>query len=668
MGAAAIGAAATGIAALTKASVDNYAEYEQLVGGVETLFKDSAQTVENYADRAFMTAGLSANEYMSTVTSFSASLLQSLEGDTAKAADYADRAIIDMSDNANKMGTDITMIQNAYQGFAKQNYTMLDNLKLGYGGTKEEMQRLLADAEKISGIKYDLSSFADITEAIHVMQEEMGIAGTTAAEASSTISGSLSAVKSQWQNLLTAISGDGWDVGIYISNFVDTLKTAASNLMPVITTAISGIGELVAGIAPMIAAETPQIVNQTLPNLLGAAISLVEGFVAALSDENTRTQLFQAALSIVSMLGEALLSMLPDVIALGLELVVSLATGIADHAKEIIPAIVEVILTIVDKLTEPDTLSNLIVAAITIIAAIAEGLITGIPELVKKVPEIVKNVVEAFKRAWPQIKEIGRNFVERIWEGIQSAAAWIGDKVGGFFEEISDRTEEFLLNLPERVAYWLGETLAELINWGHDAIEWVKTETPKLIEEFFRWFAQLPVRIGEFLAEALEKFAKWGFDIINSLGTLPERMAEAGRNMIDGLFSGIKNAWASLEEKFGGLVDSFLAGFRNKLDIHSPSGVFADIGKNMALGLGQGWEKEFSHIRSGINGALDFGSASLALSTSAGGAASGSFGGTTFSGLTININGANYSDENALAEAISLRLQRMTERRGAAYA
>lgn len=548
VGAAAIGAAATGIAALTKASVDSYAEYEQLSGGVETLFKDSAQAVEKYADRAFMTAGLSANEYMSTVTSFSASLLQSLGGDTEKAAEYADRAIIDMADNANKMGTSMEMIQNAYQGFAKQNYTMLDNLKLGYGGTKEEMQRLLDDAEKISGIKFDISSFADITEAIHVMQEEMGIAGTTAAEASDTISGSLAAVKSQWQNLLTAISGDGWDVGIYISNFVDTLKTAASNLMPVITTAISGIGELVAGIAPMIAAEIPQIVNQTLPNLLSAAISLVEGFVAALSDENTRAQLAQAAISIISMLGDALLSMLPDVIALGLDLVISLATGIADHAKEIIPAIVEVILAIVDKLTDPETLADLIVAAVTIIAAIAEGLITGIPELVKKIPEIVKNIVEAFKRAWPQIKQVGTDMVRGIWEGIQSMATWVKDKVTGFFS---------------------------------------------------------------------------------------------------------------------GIVD----GVKDTLGIHSPSTVFADMGKNMALGLGQGWDKEFSHIQSDISGALDFGNASLALSTSTGGAASGgSFGGTTFSGLTININGANYSDENVLAEAIALRLQRMTERRGAAYA
>ena len=189
-------AGAGAFVAVGTAAIKSYADFEQLKGGVETLFKDSADVLMGYADRAYQTAGLSANDYMETVTSFSASLLQSLGGDTEKAANYADQAIIDMSDNANKMGTSMEMIQNAYQGFAKQNYTMLDNLKLGYGGTKEEMQRLLDDAEKISGIKYDISSFADVTQAIHVIQTELGITGTTALEASSTIQGSASAMKS----------------------------------------------------------------------------------------------------------------------------------------------------------------------------------------------------------------------------------------------------------------------------------------------------------------------------------------------------------------------------------------------------------------------------------------------------------------------------------------
>jgi hypothetical protein len=232
------GAAAAGAVAVTgvvKSAVSAFGEYEQLVGGVDTLFKDASSTVQANADAAFMTAGLSANEYMETVTSFSASLLQSLGGDTQKAAQVADQAIIDMSDNANKMGTSMESIQNAYQGFAKQNYTMLDNLKLGYGGTKSEMERLLADASKIAGVKFDISSYSDVIEAIHVIQQEMGITGTTSLEASETISGSLASVKAAWQNTLVAISqGDGWDMGVYIENMVDVVNAFAQNIMPIL--------------------------------------------------------------------------------------------------------------------------------------------------------------------------------------------------------------------------------------------------------------------------------------------------------------------------------------------------------------------------------------------------------------------------------------------------
>ena len=256
---------AAGITTLTKQAVSAYADHEQLVGGVETLFKDSADTVKDYADEAFKTAGLSANEYMETVTSFSASLLQSLEGDTAKAADVANQTIIDMSDNANKMGTDMAMIQNAYNGFAKQNYTMLDNLKLGYGGTKEEMSRLLEDATALSGVEYDLSSFADITEAIHVIQTEMGIAGTTAAEASSTISGSLQSVKSSWQNLLVGIANEDSDLGGLIGNLTDSAVTFAENLIPRIGEALGGIKNAV----PIIAEKLAPILGEGVSSALG---------------------------------------------------------------------------------------------------------------------------------------------------------------------------------------------------------------------------------------------------------------------------------------------------------------------------------------------------------------------------------------------------------------
>ena len=286
---AAVGAAATAVAAVTKQAVEAYGEYEQLVGGVETLFGTSADKVMEYADKAFMTAGLSANEYMSTVTSFSASLLQSLGGDTEKAADYADMAIRDMSDNANKMGTSMDAIQNAYQGFAKQNYTMLDNLKLGYGGTKSEMERLVEDAEKLNSsfkatrdANGDLTlSFGDIVDAIHIVQTEMGITGTTAKEASSTLEGSFNSMKASWQNLLIAF-GSGEGVEEAIGNLVETAKTYVGNLIPVIKTALVGIADFVKEIGPIIIEELPGLIQELLPELLNAAIALVGAFVEAL--------------------------------------------------------------------------------------------------------------------------------------------------------------------------------------------------------------------------------------------------------------------------------------------------------------------------------------------------------------------------------------------------
>lgn len=273
-----------GVGALVTKSVMNFADYEQLVGGVDTLFKGASGAVQKNAANAFNTAGLSANAYMETVTSFSASLIQSLGGDTTKAADYANKAIVDMADNANKMGTDMGSIQDAYQGFAKQNYTMLDNLKLGYGGTQEEMKRLLKDAEKISGQKFDLSSYADVVQAIHVIQENMGIAGTTSEEASKTISGSWASMKAAWSNTLTAliIGGDTFDQ--CVDNLVESAKTFGKNIMPAIQKALFGVGELITELAPIVEKELPGIIDTLLPPLIKAATSLVKGLIVALPD------------------------------------------------------------------------------------------------------------------------------------------------------------------------------------------------------------------------------------------------------------------------------------------------------------------------------------------------------------------------------------------------
>ena len=281
----AVGRLAKSIFNLGKNAVENFANYEQLIGGVETLFGESAGIVENYANNAYKSAGLSANQYMETITGFSASLMQSLGGDTAKVAEVGDMAVKDMADNANKMGTSMESIQNAYQGFAKQNYTMLDNLKLGYGGTKTEMERLLADAEKITGIHYDIGNLNDVFNAIHVIQGELKITGTTAMEAEKTIEGSINATKSAWQNLLTGLA-QGGDLTPLIDNLVNSVLNLSKNLIPVVKNVISGLGTLASGllstVVPQIVETIPPLIEQTLPILIDSISTALEAILNVL--------------------------------------------------------------------------------------------------------------------------------------------------------------------------------------------------------------------------------------------------------------------------------------------------------------------------------------------------------------------------------------------------
>lgn len=421
IGAAAVGAAAAGITALTTAAVNNYAEYEQLVGGVETLFKQSADVVQQYAANAYKTAGMSANEYMETVTSFSASLLQSLDGDTNAAAEKANLAITDMSDNANKMGTSMEMIQNAYQGFAKQNYTMLDNLKLGYGGTKEEMQRLLEDAEKLSGIKYDISSYADIVDAIHVVQTEMGITGTTAKEASTTIQGSLASMKGAWENLLTGVADDNANFKTLTEQFVDSIVTVGENIIPRINIVIQGLTQLIT--------ETSQ--------------------------------------TIIPMAVQILLENLPSVVAAGMDLIVALVSGILDNIDMLIDCVLEMVDVIVDKLI--DNLPKLIEGGIKLIAALANGLIRAIPNLVSKIPQIISSIVKGLISGIPAIFDVGKNIVEGLWNGIKNMGSWITGKVKDFFGGIVGGVKDFLgIHSPSKVFAGIGGFMAEGLGEGFD--------------------------------------------------------------------------------------------------------------------------------------------------------------------------------------------------------
>lgn len=429
---------------LGKQSIQGFAEQEQLIGGVDTLFKESSAQVQQYANNAYKTAGMSANQYMETVTSFSASLLQSLGGDTKAAAEKADQAITDMSDNVNKMGSDAQSVQNAYQGFAKANYTMLDNLKLGYGGTKEEMQRLLTDAEKISGIKYDISSYADIVDAIHVVQTEMGITGTTAKEAATTIEGSANSMKSAWSNLLTGMSNENLDLGDLVQNVVDSVGAFADNLIPRLQIMLprfaEGLTQLANGLAPYVGPALETL----LPPLMQGIGGLVSGIVQALPAA------VEAISAVIPMLVEQLTILLPQIISAGVEIIAALASGIGENLPTLIPAVVDAIITITEGLI--DHIDLLIIAAGQLIAGLAQGLIEAIPRLIGRLPEIISAIVNGLLKGLAAIGMVGQQLVEGLWNGIKNAGQWLYDKLSGWVSNILGWIKGFLgIHSPSKV-------------------------------------------------------------------------------------------------------------------------------------------------------------------------------------------------------------------------
>lgn len=487
MGAATLAGGAA-IAGLTKSAVESYAEYEQLVGGIETLFGAQGMSIEEYASSvgkstsevsseyaalhaaqdevfanaaaAYKTAGISANEYMENVTSFSASLISSLDGDTQKAAKYADMAIVDMSDNANKMGSSIESIQNAYQGFAKQNYTMLDNLKLGYGGTKEEMQRLLDDASKLASqkfgvnIDYDINSYSDIIDAIHMIQDNMGITGTTAKEASETISGSVGMMKASWQNLVTGVADGNADLDSLIDNFLTSVGAVGENILPIAEKALDGVVQLVLKLAPRIIDKIPELVELLLPSLITGAFDLAEGVAKKIPD--IMESLIDAVMDAVDQIGDKLAEKIPAFSAVfeNLETVVMAVVGafVAYKAALLIQSLingVKNVMTALKAATEGQTIAqallnkvmsmNPFVLVATVIGAVVAALVTlwnTNEDFRNAVKMIWGEITQFFTKAWETIKgvwSVVSGFFKAIWDNIQLSADAVVNAVAGFF-------------------------------------------------------------------------------------------------------------------------------------------------------------------------------------------------------------------------------------------
>ena len=584
LGAVAVAAGAAAVK-LGKEVIAAYADYEQLVGGVDTLFKDSSQEIQRYAANAYKTSGLSANEYMETVTGFSASLIQSLGGDTEKAAKYADMAITDMSDNANKMGTDMSSIQNAYQGFAKQSYTMLDNLKLGYGGTKQEMERLLADAEKISGIKYDISSYADVVEAIHVMQESMDIAGTTAKEAEATISGSVNALKSAVSNLIVGFGDADADMELLCSNMADAFKTVIANVAPV-------IGNIAAALPTALDALLTAV-GDLLPTLLDTVAKLFSQVLKTLL--SLLPQLIPAAVSAVMTVVNALIENLPLIIDAAVQLVSSLVNGIANALPALIPAAVKAIVTIVRGLT--DNLPLILDAALQLITGLAQGILDSLPILIEALPQIITRIVDFLIGAIPQIIEAGIQLLTSLVTALPDIIAAIVEVIPQIIDGIIkalisaipliiEAGIKLLIALVQNLPTIITTIVAAIPQIISSVIDAVIGAIPQLVAAGVQLFIALIENLPTIIVEIVKAIPQIIAGIVDAFGGYFGKMAEVGGNLLKGLWQGISDAgawlWNQISGFFGGIVD----GIKDFFGIHSPSKLFANLGGFMAEGLG----------------------------------------------------------------------------------
>ena len=597
-------AAAAGIGKVIKDSIVAGADLEQSIGGIETLFKESADQVIANAKRAYQTAGMSANDYMELTTSFSASLLSSLGNDTAKAADVADMAMTDMSDNANKMGTNMEDIKNAYQGFAKQNYTMLDNLKLGYGGTQNEMKRLLEDARKITGVTYDIDNLADVYQAIHVIQGELDITGTTAKEAASTISGSLNAMKAAYQNVMGNLAL-GEDIGPSLNALKETTVTfVRDNLLPAAVNVVSALPTALVSLAAQLAAPMLHAGVQ-------AVLSLAAGLTSAIPE------LLREATKALEGIVNAIITGVPALINEGMLLLNGLAQGLLEAVPELLAALPG----IVDNLTTTLAafLPQFISAVNLLVMGVAQALPTAIQQIVAVLPTLIDSLINVLLTLMPEIMDAGlallSALVTDLPEIISAVAAAIPKIVDAIVNAILssiplliDAGIQLLTMLVGNLPAIISGIVSALPTIINSIVNAVLGSIPLLIRSGIQLFVALVSNLPAIISGVVAAVPQIIDAIVGGFAGGFDAMANIGLNLIKGIWSGISDAAAWLKSKiagfFGGVVDSI----RDFFGIHSPSRLMAGIGKNMALGIGVGWEDTFPDIAEDITDSvkLDF--------------------------------------------------------------
>lgn len=645
---AGVGAA---LGAMTKQSLDSVSKLEQNVGGVETLFKKSSKTVIANANKAYKTAGMSANEYMQNVTSFSASLLQSCAKNTDKAAKVADMAMIDMSDNANKMGTNMVDIQNAYQGFAKQNYTMLDNLKLGYGGTKTEMERLLADASKISGVKYDINNLADVYNAIHIIQKELGITGTTSKEAATTIEGSMNSAKAAYDNFLngsgsaeeladsTAVMMEniGKNLGEIIPRLAATIPELFSTLWDdmksemqqgvqvgaeMITNILLGItegipdflsvgGQVIMSLAGSISSASPQLITaagtailalgsgimQALPQMISYGVQIITQIGNAISQ--AAPELIPKAIEALAQFALGLISALPQLITVGIQMITSLAQGLINS----IPLLIEYVPQIINSFCAAiDTgLLQLIAAGVKIIANLVIGIVQAIPQLIAALPQIVLAIYNVFMHI--NLLSAGANIIKTLASGLKSS--------GGSVISAAQNIVKFIWNQLVKTDWVnLGKMLIQKLvsgirGMGGSAGSVARSIGQKIFTTIsnVNWLSLGKTVISKLISGLLSLLGRMG-SAAKSLGTKAVsafkgiNWGSVGSNIVKGIIGGVGAMAGSLLSKMQGLASSALKAAKKALGIKSPSRVFKkEVGKHIVTGIIAGIDTEQKNLK-----------------------------------------------------------------------
>ena len=613
------GAVAGGTAMLVKNVSGAWGELQQSIGGIETLFGESAPKVIENANNAFRTAGISANEYMQQATSFSASLLQSLAGDTEKACEYTNMAIIDMSDNANKMGTSMESIQNAYQGFAKQNYTMLDNLKLGYGGTKGEMERLLADASAIAGIQFDISSYADVVEAIHVIQTEMGITGTTSLEAGNTINGSIGSLSASWQNFMAGLGNPDADMKVLVQNLANSVSGMITNIMPVIDNIASALPDVISSAIDSISTMLPSFIK-TFNDLVFTVISALTKNLPAFI--NGLGQLFVGIFSGLGTVLPTLFEQLPVLFEVGMQLLEKLVNGFIEGVPTVLPRMLEFVQQFATSLAEkvPEFLNK----GFELLSALVSGIISALPILIAQVPTIVSTFANIINDNFPTILLMGVKLVWQLLTGILSVIPDIIANIPQIVSAIVDTIMAFQwLNL--------GKNIIEFFTNGIKSMSTFVKETGKGVHDDVVTFIQeLPSKFMELGIKSIDDLGTGMMNLVSALRTrcsniitsvlnifkkLPKDILSVGKDIIRGLWNGMGEMTGWLFDKIRNLANKMVSTLKSALKVSSPSRVMRDeVGVFIPQGLAVGIEEDDSPeqaIKNKVATLMDFANGSF---------------------------------------------------------